>query len=509
MLLAPPESFDPIAFHARFRGDQLACADVHTKARYTYAQLDKAVSNHARAMSRTADLQGRPVAIIARNSCQQAIIAMATERAGGICAPLNWRLTASELGALLADLDPALIIVEDEFAKTIRAAAKAAKTDAPTLSPAELAQTRTRGRYKPTPQNISAPGLILYTSGTTGRPKGVIITRNNLLYSSLNFAAVTGLNTNSVLLCDAPMFHTVGMVAITRTAFLVGATVHYSPQFAPPKTVQALDANSLAVSHYFVVPQMIEALLREPGFSTCDLSNLTAMFSGGGPLSPDLVQSCAERDVVLVNAYGMSEIGTAIHPPPTKKQKPPLIGSVGFPAPYIDCKIFTPEGKVARAGEVGEIWARGPSVSPGYWNQPEATADSFTGDWFRTGDLARQTADGAFFIEGRLKDMYISGGENVFPAQVEAVLKAVSGVSDAAVIGVPNKKWGEVGAAYIECAKNTEKLRRSIRNACADQLARYKQPAHFHYLPELPKTGSGKVLKAVLRDQFLSTEPVD
>jgi fatty-acyl-CoA synthase len=352
------------------------------------------------------------------------------------------------------------------------------------------------------PGAMDAPCIILYTSGTTGKPKGVVITRDNALYSSLNFAALARLDARSVLLCDAPMFHTVGLMAITRTAFLQGACVAISDRFVPPVTLQRLSDAALGVTHYFVVPQMVEALMREPSVAQADFSRLTALFSGGGPLSPALVKACLDRGVLLVNGYGMSEIGSGIHMPFDAAYMSANTHAVGFPAPYLDVMLANGHGEAVAPGEVGEIWMRGPSISPGYWNQPEATAGSQSGDWFRSGDLARQQEDGAYVIVDRLKDMYISGGENVYPAEVESVLKLCAGVEDAAVAGAADARWGEVGVAFVQLKPGAKLSPEDIREHCSTRLARYKQPVHVRFVEALPRTGSGKVLKNRLLEGF-------
>jgi fatty-acyl-CoA synthase len=351
---------------------------------------------------------------------------------------------------------------------------------------------------------MTSPCIILYTSGTTGRAKGVVITRENALYSSLNFAAVAQVRPDSVLLCDSPMFHTVGLVAITRTALHQGACVAISDRFVPATTLQRLTDPGLGVTHYFVVPQMVEALIRETPFERADLSRMTALFSGGGPLSPELVKTCLKAGVILINGYGMSEAGSCIHMPLDRDFIAANVHTVGFKAPYLDVRLAGADGEPVKPGEVGEIWMRGPSVSPGYWNQPEATAASRSGDWFRSGDLALQQADGAYVIVDRLKDMYISGGENVYPAEVEAALRQIEGVVDVSVIGVPDARWGEVGCAFIQLRDGAggADAEAAIRSALSGKLARYKLPAHLRFVDAIPRTGSGKARKNLLREAF-------
>jgi fatty-acyl-CoA synthase len=505
MTVALPSSFDPIGFHARSRPDAMACIDLATGERLTYRALAARVEQCASALAGAVDvLPGARIACVARNCIEIAVLTATCEQTGAILVPLNWRLAAPELAALFDDCTPAIILTQPEFDGLAADALAQAQISPPVMALAAIAGPNA----KPSPaafdpQPMDAPCIILYTSGTTGRPKGVVITRDNALYSSLNFAAVAALDLQSVLLCDSPMFHTVGLVAITRTALLKGACVAISDRFAPAVTLQRLSDPVLGITHYFVVPQMVEALMRERGAAHADFSRLTALFSGGGPLSPALVKQCVSRGVLLVNGYGMSEIGSGIHMPFDASYMAANTHAVGFPAPYLDVMLANAEGSAVAPGEVGEIWMRGPSVSPGYWNQPAATAASRSGQWFRSGDLARQQEDGAFVIVDRLKDMYISGGENVYPAEVEAVLRLCAGVEDAAVAGVPHERWGEVGVAFIQSTQGAQPSADDIRTYCAARLARFKQPVHVRFVEALPRTGSGKVLKNRLLEGFM------
>ncbi len=496
---------DSLQFHAAFRPEAIACIDLAASKRLSYAEFDRRVSACAAGLTaRLGEISGERVAVIARNSAEQAVLAMACERAGAIFAPLNWRFTAPELAQLLADCTPAIVASEREFEAVTHEAVAAARIATSLVSLQELAAASETLDLPPVPQD--APCVLLYTSGTTGRPKGVVITRNNVLFSCLNFSALALVGPSSRLLCDAPLFHTVGLMAITRTALQQGGCVVLSDRFVPSATLERISDAELGVSHYFVVPQMIEALLKEPAASRADFTRLVALFSGGGPLNQDLITGLARRGVKLVNGFGMSEVGSAIHMPLDPEFIARHPHATGFPAPHLDVKLVGPDGAEVADGEVGEIWLRGPSVSPGYWRQEEATRASRSGEWFRSGDLARREPGGAYVLIDRLKDMYISGGENVYPAEVEAVLRQVSGVTDAAVVGVPDGRWGEVGAAFIETGATTPS-EQELRSWCAGHLARFKQPAHLRFVRELPRTGSGKIRKDQLRASFLASAP--
>ncbi|HEY7800267.1 MAG TPA: AMP-binding protein [Hyphomonadaceae bacterium] len=499
-------SLDRIALHARSQPDATACIDLASGERLSYRDFDARVSASASALShRLGAATGQRVAVLSRNSSNLAVVSAAAERCGAVFVPLNWRLSAPELADILTDCSPSIVLVQPEFADLGREALSTSQAKAPLalLSEATPSDAAATSSFAPAGQHD--PCIILYTSGTTGRAKGVVITRENALYSSLNFAAVAAVNAQSVLLCDSPMFHTVGLVAITRTALHEGACVAISDRFVPATTLERLSDPELGVTHYFVVPQMVEALMRDPGIERANFSRLTALFSGGGPLSPQLVRSCLDRGVLLINGYGMSEIGSGIHMPIDASFVSANPQTVGFPAPHLDVMLAGEDGVPVAPGEVGEIWMRGPSVSPGYWNQPEATALSRSGNWFRSGDLARRREDGVYVIVDRLKDMYISGGENVYPAEVEALLRLCPGVEDAAVIGVADERWGETGCAFIQYkagGASSELAEAEIRRFLSSRLARYKQPSHILIVEAIPRTGSGKARKNILREIY-------
>jgi fatty-acyl-CoA synthase len=499
-------SFDPIAAHARARPDALAAIDLTTGEQLSYRAFDERANAVARRLAGLIAPAGERIAAVSRNCIELALLSAACERAGAVFTPLNWRLSAVELADIIADCAPGLVLTQAEFAGLVDEAMELAGARAPRLDLGALAGADAVGtEADAAPGDMQAPCIILYTSGTTGRAKGVVITRENALYSSLNFAAVAQVKPESVLLCDSPMFHTVGLVAVTRTALHQGACVALSDRFVPATTLERINDPGLGVTHYFVVPQMVEALIREPAFARADLSRLTALFSGGGPLPTELVKTCLASGVLLINGYGMSEVGSAIHMPLDRAFIETNVHTVGFPAPHIEIRLADAHGEPVKRGEVGEVWMRGPTISPGYWNQAAGVARS--GEWFRSGDLALQQADGAYVIVDRLKDMYITGGENVYPAEVEAVLRQVDGVVDVAVVGVPDPRWGETGCAFVQLRAGLDgaDAEAMIRKAINGKLARYKLPAHLRFLDTIPRTGSGKARKNVLRDAFCSS----
>ncbi len=483
---------DPLARTAARRSQALAVVDLAAGARLSYAALDLLIG---RAAGWIADrLGGRPegerVAYLGRNGIELLVLALGAERCGAIFVPLNWRLAAPEIAALIADCTPALIVAQAEFVPLMPGLA------AITGALREIEQAEARPRRDLADER---PVLLLYTSGTTGKPKGAIVTAENADAAARNFIAVGEVAEHAVVFSDLPMFHTIGLIAVARSTLTVGGTLVLTDRFAASRTVATIGDAQLGVTHYFGVPVMAEALLREPGFDGAALVRLKAIFVGGAPLAPTLVARFLAVGVPLVNGYGMSEAGTAIHMPIDRKLIASSEGAVGRPAPEISARLVA-DGHDVRDGEIGEVWLRGPSVTPGYWNRPAETAAAFNDGWYRTGDLARRDAGGLYHIVDRLKDMYVSGGENVFPAEVEAVLLAHPGVVDAAVIGIPDARWGESGVALIVPRGDLDA--EALRAHCLARLAKYKCPARFIAVDAIPRSAAGKILKPALRQRL-------
>lgn len=488
---------DPIFHSAAVRPDKTAIVELSTGTRLSYRQIESLTARAAGWIG--ARMGGAPegerVAYLGRNGVELLTLALGAERCGATFVPLNWRLAAAEISALVADCNPRLVVAQAEFFGLVgeRDRLTGALEQIGTAIPVpfvRLADER--------------PAIVLYTSGTTGRPKGVVITAANAFAAALNFLVVSETGPEAVTLSDLPMFHTIGLIAVARATLMAGGTLVLSDRFVPSRTVKALADPDLGITHYFAVPIMVEALTRDPEFSAEAVARLHAIFIGGAPPDPDLVRRFAAMGVPLVNGYGMSEAGTAIHVPLDLETVRRSAGAIGVPAPHIEVRLVR-DGVDVADGEVGEIQLRGPSVSPGYWRREAETADAFVDGWYRTGDLARRDPDGLYRLVDRLKDMYVSGGENVFPAEVEAVLAAHPGVADVAVIGVPEAQWGEAGLAFIVPRAGGVDAG-ALRAHCLAQLAKYKCPARFIAIDAIPRSAAGKILKPALRERLNSGE---
>ena len=474
-------ALDHCGLHARLAPNRLAARDLAKGEDLTYAELDRLVARHVAALGKHGVTPGDRVAALARNSIGCVALHLACARMGAIYVPLNWRLSPAELAALLVDCEPKLLLGDAM------------------LGTAGLAGLAIDGFADGAPQDSliagdnDRPSLILYTSGTSGRPKGALLSERNLERSAINFSLLGRVGAGSRFLCDAPMFHVIGLVANIRPALMHGGMLLVSDGFMPARTLERLGDAALDVTHYFCVPQMAAALRAEPGFDASRLRHLTAIFTGGAPNPPADILAWLKDGIAMVDGFGMSETGTAFGMPLDRGLIARRAGSVGLPAPGLMARLIGGDGHECAAGEIGELQLKGESVCRGYWRRPEETA--FTEDgWFLTGDMARRDADGYFWIVGRRKDMFISGGENVYPAEIEAALAGHRAVAECAVVGVPDARWGEVGHLFYVGAIGAEELRIYLET----RLARYKVPKYMTRVEKLPRTATGKVLKREL-----------
>ena len=497
---------DFVAYHAGVRPDQTVCIAFADGERVTYRQLhDRAGRAAAAILALAGDVRGAPVAILARNSIDYLALVVACHRLGAVLQPLNWRLSAAELEFLVQDAGPLLAVHEDEFEAPLREAlAGAPQVKAVRMADFRQAMAETGAAPEPAVMGPDAPFILLYTSGTTGKPKGAVITRANAFWQGWNFAAVGDVDARSVVLCDSPMFHTVGLIAVCWTTLQKGAAFAISDRFVPALTLARLLDDGLGATHYFGVPQIARALIEDPAYRPCALNRLTGFFLGGAPSPHGLIERLAADGVRVANGFGMSETGTIMHVPRDLEVIRANPGSVGLPAPAMQVKILDAEGQEVPDGIAGELCMRGPGVTPGYWRRPDATQDAFFGDWFRSGDIGvKRPGDGFFAVLDRAKDMYISGGENVYPAEVESALMRVDGIAEAAVVGMPDERWGEVGCAYVVLKDQAPMEPEAVIAACAAWLAPYKRPKHVRFIEAIPRNAAGKALKSVLRQRGL------
>ncbi len=488
---------DPVATFARSNPTNQALVDLESGRRWNYAELDQAVNRLAAwLVDEFGPASGERIATLAKNCGEMLILHHACVRAGTVFVPLNWRLAAAEVAVLAADADPGLLFVGDDF-------------DAPETAPRthDISQLTTLGTAGATPSPDARNAFddvstILYTSGTSGRPKGVMLSEENAFWGCANFGYANDVHTASVFLCDMPLFHTAGLFAASRVPVQAGGSVLVSKGFDAPLTLSRLMDETLQVSHYFSVPQMAAWLLNEPAFDAERLRKLACWAIGGAPNPKATAERFVKAGIRIADGFGMSETCSAFGMPPQDLDV--LLeksGSCGPAFVSLEAIIVDDAGDRLPAGDVGELWVRGPSVTKGYWKQEEATRNAFSDGWLRTGDAGYLDNDGFLFLVDRKKDMYISGGENVYPAEVEAVIAELEIIAESAVVGVPDERWGEVGRAYVIPVPGQSVSGEQVLEHCQSRLAKFKVPKTVVVTDRLPRTASGKLQKHLLKAQ--------
>ncbi|HJV41369.1 AMP-binding protein [Caulobacter sp.] len=490
---------DHVAAQARLQPSRTAAVDLASGRRWTYAELDETVARAVTVLRRRGVGQGARLATLARNRVLLAVLHLACARLGAIFVPLNWRLSPAEISALVEDADPTLIVGD-----ALLAAAGLQGVDLDALqAEVDAAEPEQAG-----PADRERPSLILYTSGTSGRPKGALLSERNLDQTAINFGRLGRVTHESVFLVDAPMFHIIGLITSIRPVLMHGGTILVSDGFEPARTLGRLGDPGLGVTHYFCVPQMAAMLRSLPGFDASALRGLTAVFTGGAPHPAADIRAWLAHGIPVVDGYGMSEAGTVFGMPADPALIDARAGSAGLPMPSVFTRIVDDQDRDCPPGVPGELLLKGDNVFLGYWRRPEDTAQAFTTDgWFRTGDIALADAEGYHWLVDRKKDMFISGGENVYPAEIEAALADHPAIVECAVVGVPDPQWGEVGHLVATCRDGVALDLLAVLAHLDNKVARYKLPKALTLVSALPRTGSGKILKTVLRERLIAARP--
>jgi fatty-acyl-CoA synthase len=445
----------------------------------TYAELDERSEALAASFLERGLRRGDRVATLTANSPEHVVTFFACAKAGLILLPLNWRLAPPELAYQLDDAEPALFLVQEEHDSSAAAIGrKYERLEGPTPA-SDLGQTLD-GAVR------DDDGLLLvYTSGTTGKPKGAVLTHANCFWTNLSFDLTAGLGDEDVVLQVLPQFHCGGWNVQPLLAWWKGATVLLEPGFDAARCLRLIEEKR--VTTMMGVPAIYLFMAQDPRFETVDLSSLRRAVVGGAPMPEALLETWHRRGVEIVQGYGLTEAAPNVLclPPEDAVRKR---GYAGKPYAFVDVKL----------SEEGELLVKGPNVFPGYWRNEQATREVFDAEgWLRTGDVAERDEEGFYRIRGRLKDMYISGGENVYPAEVESVLAEHPAVADAAVVAVPDEQWGEVGAAFVVLQGDGASEDELIAH-CGSRLAKFKVPHAVRFVDELPRSAMNKVLKAEL-----------
>ncbi len=474
----------------------------------TYLGLRDRVAALAGGLRALGVRRGDKVAVLAMNRAEYIEVIFAAARLGTMVVPLNWRLTPAELAFQVGDSEPKLIFVDPalgDLAGGLREQAEA-EVDCWVVLSGEGNSLARAHPYEELLQQGEAypegrfddPLLIMYTSGTTGRPKGAVLTQATQFWNSVNIGTAVSLTEWDVTLNVLPMFHIGGIGLFTLPTLHIGATAVLQKKFDPEETVQLIQTHG--VTAMFAVPSIYLMLQQSGAFQQADLSRVR--FScGGAPCPMRVIEWFRDRGLLFQYGYGLTETAPTctLIPAADAFRK---AGSVGKATIHVEVRVVDEEGRDVPPGVIGEVWTRGPNLFSGYWLQPEATGEVFAEEWFKTGDLAYTDDEGFLYIVDRKKDMIISGGENIYPAEVEEVLYRHPAIAEVAVIGVPDERWGEVPKAIVVTKPGQSLSLEELARFCEGTLARYKIPKSIAYVDVLPRNAAGKVLKRMLREQF-------
>jgi fatty-acyl-CoA synthase len=451
--------------------------------------------------------KGDRVAVLAKNRVEHLELMFACGRTGSIFLPMNWRLAEPELGYILDDATPEVLFYDEGFADVARRLCAERNVRAVSLDGDDgyARLVRTAAAMPPPAQahvTDDDPWIILYTSGTTGHPKGALLPHRQVAFNALNTSVALDLTSKDKTVTYTPLFHTGGLHVLTTPLLMRGGTIILADGFDPQRFLE-LNAREKCTL-LFGVPTTFEMMAQAPAFTGADLSSLRLALCGGAPCPLSLIERYTARGIVFKQGYGLTEVGPNV----LNLNAEDVVrkaGSAGRPNLFISARVVDADGRAVTGAGRGELCLGGPCVCLGYWRKPEATAASFTSDgFFKTGDIVEVDAEGYMSIVDRAKDMFISGGENVYPAEVEKVLADHPSVRAAAVIGIADQRWGEVGRAYIELREKGAVDAAGLTSFARGRLAAYKVPKEIVFVDELPRNPSGKVQKHLLSREVKS-----
>ena len=506
------QAVDILRIRANLTPDRQAAFDVHTGRAYTFAQLNQRANRLANCLrERYGVKKGERVSILAYNGLPYVDLLFGLGKIGAVFAPLNWRLTARELTYIVNDCQPCVLVCGPEFTSVLED--MKFSTEHPKIISLEDADIPGSEAYQallneasadePTHSELDTEDVccILYTSGTTGLPKGAMLPHRQVLWNAINTVVSWGLSEKDVSPILTPMFHSGGLFVFLVPLFYIGGQVILTRKFDPEETLKLIVESRCSV--ILGVPTLFQVWMNTAYFKTADFSQVHFFISGGAPCPPALIKSWSQlKGVVMRQGYGLTEVGVNCFSM-TDEDALSKAGSVGKPIFHTAMRLVDEHEHDVPVGETGELIISGPTVCGGYWNNKEATENALRDGWFHTGDMARVDEGGYYYIVGRYKDMIISGGENIYAAEVEAVFRQHPAVADAALIGQPDEKWGEVGLMIVALKPGASQTAEELLQFCLGRLAKYKIPKRVEFIPSLPYSPYGKVIKSELRKMFL------
>ncbi|MGX1263764.1 fatty-acyl-CoA synthase [Rossellomorea marisflavi] len=476
---------------AYLRGDKTAI--ITDQESITYKELNERINRAAGKLQHELKVgTGERVAILSQNRMEYIVLLFATAKIGAVAVPLNIRLSASELVFQLMDSGTKVIAADEEHVPLAKGLLR--DTDAEAVLPLdELLDGPLLSLHEE--KNVSAPFIICYTSGTTGKPKGAVLTQGNMFWNAVNNTLAVELTSDDRSIVLLPLFHIGGIGLFALPTLFAGGTIVIPGKFDPEKTLEMIEEHRVTI--VMGVPTIHQALLSSPSFDRTDLSSVRWFYNGGAPCPHELITAFLDRGFLFGQGFGMTETSPTVFML-MKEDARRKIGSIGKPVMFNDFKLMGADGQTCRPGEVGELTVRGANVMKEYWNRPDATKETIVDGWLHTGDLARVDEEGFVYIVGRKKEMIISGGENIYPLEVEQVINQIEDVEEVAVVGAADPRWGEVPVAFIVKKRGSSLSEEEVLGHCTNQLARYKLPKVVTFLEELPKNATGKIQKTQL-----------
>lgn len=475
----------------------------------TYDQFTERIHSWAHAFRDQYNVKfGDRVAVVMKSRIEFLEILFAASSLGAITVPFNHRLAPAELDYLVQDASPSVLTYEDGFEDKIDSMETTTEVPNVVQISAETGGKEVVDGTDPDPINVvenvsDHPAVIAYTGGTTGRPKGAVLTHENLLYHSLSMIKWVDLTKRDTTLTALPLFHTGGLNIFSLPTIYQGGTLVMMPDFDPSQLLKKIEQEGVNVM--FGVPTIYRSVIDAEQFEETEFSSIRVLSSGGDYCPPEIVDRFGDAGIDFTHGYGLTESAPGVltnYPSDENYSEKMKEGSVGKPYFYSEVKIVDENGDTVPAGETGELLTRGGHIMDRYWNKPEATAEGFTDGWLHTGDIARRDEDGYYYIDGRMKDMIVSGGENIYLPEIERALISHTNVEEAAVIGIPNEKWGQVGKAVIQLRRDADVAKNEIASFLEDRLASYKVPKEIVFVDSIPVGPAGSVKKETVREQY-------
>lgn len=474
---------------------------------YTYQDMADSIKQTIYLLGNELQIErGQRVAILSPNNTEYLVMYFALAKMGCIIVPLNTRLSIKELEYQLNDCQATYLFTCNtllHLGKELQqlCGVKCMLLDSISQYPLDSRASAPKHPYQDV--NATSPFIICYTSGTTGRPKGAVLTQENVYWNAVNNLLALDITSEDRMLSLLPFFHIGGIGLFTFAVFFAGGTVVIPDSTDSERVLHTIEKEDITL--VMGVPTIFNSLRNSDAFETTNFNSIRWLYSGGAPCPPDLIRYYHEKGIPLGQGYGLTEASPTVFML-SKEDYKKKVGSIGKPAMFCDVRILNSEGEDVAPNEVGELVVRGPNVISEYWNLPEETEKAFVDGWFCTGDLVRADEDGFVYIAGRKKDMLISGGENIYPIEVEQVILQHPAVEEVAVFGVPDPKWGEVPVASIILTTGAQVTESEIINHCLKGLTKYKCPKKVEIVKDFPRSSIGKVNKVLLKNEFLGKE---